>query len=93
MDAVSIYTFIFSCGGFVQEQRACSRNEGHLLHVPNYEGCSIITPYSFQNCCINVFIMQILFTYSPFQCVDAFIADFSTKPKYKAAYVYFTDCK
>ncbi|KAI3368518.1 hypothetical protein L3Q82_025526, partial [Scortum barcoo] len=24
-------------------------------------------------------------------CVDAFIADFKTKPKYKAAYVYFTD--
>lgn len=27
------------------------------------------------------------------QCVDSFIADFKTKPKYKAAYVYFTDCK
>ncbi|XP_053286914.1 syntaxin-binding protein 3 [Pleuronectes platessa] len=25
------------------------------------------------------------------KCVDAFIADFKTKPKYKAAYVYFTD--
>lgn len=27
------------------------------------------------------------------QCVEAFIADFKPKPKYKAAYVYFTDCK
>uniref|UniRef100_A0A3Q0TC90 Syntaxin binding protein 3 n=1 Tax=Amphilophus citrinellus TaxID=61819 RepID=A0A3Q0TC90_AMPCI len=26
------------------------------------------------------------------KCVEAFIADFKTKPKYKAAYVYFTDC-
>uniref|UniRef100_A0AAY4CFT5 Syntaxin binding protein 3 n=1 Tax=Denticeps clupeoides TaxID=299321 RepID=A0AAY4CFT5_9TELE len=25
------------------------------------------------------------------KCVDAFIADFKNKPKYKAAYVYFTD--
>uniref|UniRef100_A0A3Q0T4D4 Syntaxin binding protein 3 n=1 Tax=Amphilophus citrinellus TaxID=61819 RepID=A0A3Q0T4D4_AMPCI len=25
------------------------------------------------------------------KCVEAFIADFKTKPKYKAAYVYFTD--
>lgn len=27
------------------------------------------------------------------QCVDAFINDFKPKPKYKAAYVFFTDCE
>lgn len=27
------------------------------------------------------------------QCVEAFLGDFEKKPKYKAAYVYFTDCK
>lgn len=28
-----------------------------------------------------------------FQSVEAFIKDFKPKAKYKAAYVYFTDCK
>lgn len=28
-----------------------------------------------------------------FQSVEAFIKDFTPKAKYKAAYVYFTDCK
>nr|XP_020513609.1 syntaxin-binding protein 3 [Labrus bergylta] len=36
--------------------------------------------------------MKAIYFMSPTaQCVDAFIADFKTKPKYKAAYVYFTD--
>lgn len=38
--------------------------------------------------------MKAIYFMSPTaKCVDAFIADFKTKPKYKAAYVYFTDCK
>ncbi|KAK5869558.1 hypothetical protein PBY51_024265 [Eleginops maclovinus] len=37
--------------------------------------------------------MKAIYFMSPTaKCVDAFIADFKTKPKYKAAYVYFTDC-
>uniref|UniRef100_A0A8C4GKW5 Syntaxin binding protein 3 n=1 Tax=Dicentrarchus labrax TaxID=13489 RepID=A0A8C4GKW5_DICLA len=36
--------------------------------------------------------MKAIYFMSPTaKCVDAFIADFKTKPKYKAAYVYFTD--
>ncbi|XP_032380885.1 syntaxin-binding protein 3 [Etheostoma spectabile] len=36
--------------------------------------------------------MKAIYFMSPTaECVDAFIADFKTKPKYKAAYVYFTD--
>ncbi|KAF3835425.1 hypothetical protein F7725_027983 [Dissostichus mawsoni] len=36
--------------------------------------------------------MKAIYFISPTaKCVDAFIADFKTKPKYKAAYVYFTD--
>ncbi|KAJ3599687.1 hypothetical protein NHX12_033643 [Muraenolepis orangiensis] len=36
--------------------------------------------------------MKAIYFMSPTsKCVDAFIADFKLKPKYKAAYVYFTD--
>ncbi|XP_041647459.1 syntaxin-binding protein 3 [Cheilinus undulatus] len=36
--------------------------------------------------------MKAIYFMSPTtKCVDAFIADFKTKPKYKSAYVYFTD--
>ncbi|TNN48243.1 Syntaxin-binding protein 3 [Liparis tanakae] len=36
--------------------------------------------------------MKAIYFMSPTaKCVDAFIADFKPKPKYKAAYVYFTD--
>ncbi|KAM7013148.1 syntaxin-binding protein 3 [Tautogolabrus adspersus] len=36
--------------------------------------------------------MKAIYFMSPTaKCVEAFIADFKTKPKYKAAYVYFTD--
>uniref|UniRef100_A0A671TPB1 Syntaxin binding protein 3 n=1 Tax=Sparus aurata TaxID=8175 RepID=A0A671TPB1_SPAAU len=36
--------------------------------------------------------MKAIYFMSPTaKCVDAFIADFKSKPKYKAAYVYFTD--
>nr|XP_046248136.1 syntaxin-binding protein 3 [Scatophagus argus] len=36
--------------------------------------------------------MKAIYFISPTaKCVDAFIADFKPKPKYKAAYVYFTD--
>ncbi|XP_034035370.1 syntaxin-binding protein 3 [Thalassophryne amazonica] len=36
--------------------------------------------------------MKAIYFMSPAaKCVDAFIADFKPKPKYKAAYVYFTD--
>ncbi|XP_046905623.1 syntaxin-binding protein 3 [Hypomesus transpacificus] len=36
--------------------------------------------------------MKAIYFMSPTsKCVDAFIEDFKTKPKYKAAYVYFTD--
>ncbi|XP_010786535.1 syntaxin-binding protein 3-like isoform X1 [Notothenia coriiceps] len=36
--------------------------------------------------------MKAIYFISPTaKCVEAFIADFKTKPKYKAAYVYFTD--
>uniref|UniRef100_A0A8C7I5R9 Uncharacterized protein n=1 Tax=Oncorhynchus kisutch TaxID=8019 RepID=A0A8C7I5R9_ONCKI len=34
--------------------------------------------------------MKAIYFMSP-TCVDAFIGDFKLKPKYKAAYVYFTD--
>lgn len=44
--------------------------------------------------CYNVFdccLIKIFLCIS--QCVEAFIRDFKTEPKYKGAYVYFTDCK
>lgn len=42
-------------------------------------------------CKHDIYLIPFFFLIS--QCVEAFIADFKTKPKYKAAYVYFTDCK
>lgn len=46
------------------------------------------------NLCCNINILCKSVThFIVFQCVESFIADFKTNPKYKAAYVYFTDCK
>lgn len=38
-------------------------------------------------------ILMLVFCSVFFQSVEAFIKDFKPKPKYKAAYIYFTDCK
>lgn len=39
--------FSLSCGGPLQKQRACTRNEGYLLHDPDSKGLTldICTPY------------------------------------------------
>lgn len=92
LDLLKWMCVFFSCGGPVQKQRACYRNEGYLLHVTNRSGSVFHWIYSK---CILWFFFQTLLWLSIFslQCVDALIGDFKSKPKYKAAYVYFTDCK